>query len=173
MAIYSSLSSGLRIWNRINIEVPEENVNILFDKLRVDLRNSFEYNGMIFSGGIEGVEFPTIVGSRQLGAKTVGRISYKYDSFARALKRVQRDYAQVYADKGGFEGYVLTGLRRIRFSYYSFDEQKREYIWKKEWASGFLPLAVRVEVELDRESDEKFVSTISLPVAREMNEKKG
>jgi hypothetical protein len=60
-AIYASFNNGIKIWERVNKEIPGEDLNIFFDKFSVDLKNSFKFSGIKFSGKKNEVAFASIV----------------------------------------------------------------------------------------------------------------
>lgn len=167
LAIYATLNNGIKIWQRLNSQLPEEDLNIFFDKFSLDLRNSFKFSGINFSGTIDTLEFPTLVNSLRLQKRTVGKLIYVYEPQNRILNRYQVDFAGVYSGESNAScQQSLRNIRVLKFQYYLCDEQKKEYFWQDEWSNEGLPLAVRVELEFDDGKEiKKFTRTISIPTA--------
>lgn len=148
LAIYSTLSNGLRIWKRINTGMPREDTAIFFDKLGSDVRNAFICARSAFSGGRDMMKIPTRVAAPWLRAKTAGTVSYVYDAGAKTLYRSRQNYSQLYLENDGLRVASVTNVDAVEFRYYSFDAEKKEYGWVSEWHKDTLPLAVRVELTL-------------------------
>lgn len=165
LAIYSTFNNGLRIWQRINKQLPEEDLNIFFDRFGYDLRNLLQFNGINFSGTEDRLAFATIVNSRRLQKRTVGEIIYFYDSQAEILKREERDFPQVFSGDEGPIAQSLTGVQSLRFKYYIYDTNKKEYLWQDQGPEEGIPLAVRMELEFkDGTQTHKFTKTVNIPV---------
>ncbi len=166
LAIYSTFSSGLKIWQRVSKPIPEEDLGIFFDKFRVDLKNTFKFTGLKFTGSKDSLGFPTLINSNTLQKKTVGQIIYSYDSYAKILNRRQRDINQIYNDKEGIAAQSLVNVESLRFNYYFYDELTKKYLWEEEWEKEKFPRAVRIELEVSNGSGtNKFIRTVSIPVS--------
>ena len=166
LAIYATLNNGIKIWQKVNRQLPEEDLNIFFDKFSLDLRNSFKFSGINFSGTIDTLEFPTLVNSPRLQKRTVGKLIYTYEPQNQILNRYQVDFAGVYSDESNASPQQsLRNVRTLKFQYYLYDEQKKEYLWQDEYGhKEGLPLAVKVELEFDDGKEiKKFTRTISIP----------
>jgi prepilin-type N-terminal cleavage/methylation domain-containing protein len=166
IGIYSTFNSGIKIWQRLNKEVPEQDVYIFFDKFASDLRNSLKFKGINFSGMENRFDFATIVNSTRMRQNTVGGVAYYYDPKAEAVYKEERDFACVYAGDKGVVKEMLKNIKSLEFQYYSYDSSKKEYIWQSVWFKENLPLAVWLQVEItDGEKVFKFSKTINIPVA--------
>jgi prepilin-type N-terminal cleavage/methylation domain-containing protein len=166
LGIYSTFNSGIKIWQRLNKEVPEQDLYIFFDKFASDLRNSLKFKAINFSGTQNRFDFATIVNSPRMGKRTVGSVSYYYDPKAEAVYKEERDFACVYAGGRGVVKEMLKNIKSLEFQYYSYDIEKKEYIWQDGWVKENLPLAVWLQVEI-RDGDKvfKFSKTVNIPVA--------
>lgn len=162
LAIYATLSRGIDIWQRVSQVRVEEDVNIFLDTFSRDLKNAVEFSGIDFRGDKGFLEFPALCYNRQLKMNTPGKISYYYRD---GLFRQARDISQVYDDKDGLVREALKDVKSLRFGYYIYDEEKKEYGWEEESPAGHIPLAVRLELELkDGAIDGRFVRTVSIPI---------
>ncbi len=166
LAIYATLNNGIKIWQKVNRQLPEEDLNIFFDKFSLDLRNSFKFSGINFSGTIDTLEFPTLVNSLRLQKRTVGKLIYAYEPASRILNRQQMDFSAVYSDEDIPVQQSLKNVKSLRFQYYFYDKERKEYLWQDEWLKEGLPLAVKMELEFDdgRET-KKFTKTVGIPAS--------
>jgi prepilin-type N-terminal cleavage/methylation domain-containing protein len=143
LAIFSTFSSGLRIWQRVNTKTPYEDLGIFFDKFSGDLRNSFKFKGLRFSGGYNSFGFPTLLDNRVLNVRTVGEVTYSYDFNKEAFNRNAKDFSQAFSNGEGAEQ-QLNNVKSLRFQYYAFDTEKKVYAWQDEWLEEEPPLAVKI-----------------------------
>jgi prepilin-type N-terminal cleavage/methylation domain-containing protein len=163
LAIYSTFSSGARIWQRVNRMSLNEDLNIFFDRFNADVGNSVRYAGLKFSGKTDRLELPTLVSSPALEAKTVGMAIYSCAQDT--LSRAQTDYSQVYQDVSPAPRHMIRGLTSCNFTYYQYDEEKKEYSWVEEWTEDALPLAVRLALSVKTVNGvQNMVKTVSIPV---------
>ena len=61
MAVYGTFSNGLNIWEKVTEDSVEEDIYLFFEKISVDLRNSFKLTGLRFKGGKTKVSFPSMI----------------------------------------------------------------------------------------------------------------
>jgi prepilin-type N-terminal cleavage/methylation domain-containing protein len=170
LAIYSTFASGARIWQRVNKLSLSEDVNIFFDRFTGDVKNSVVFTGLRFQGKPDRFELPTLVSSSALEAKTIGLVVYSCANDA--VMRSQSDYSQLYQDVQVAPRHVLKGLRSCKFSYYQYDEDKKEYSWVDEWTRDGLPLAIRLLISIGTDAGAAdLVKTVSIPVAGRKDKK--
>src|SRR3989338_755284 len=91
-AIYTTFASGVKIWIRVNKAAPQADVNIFFEKLESDARNSFKFTGIKFMFKDDHFELATLVASSELKCRSVGKAVYAYDGGERSLNRAEMDY---------------------------------------------------------------------------------
>ena len=166
LAIYANFNSGIKLWQVVNKDLPEEEINILFDKFTFDIKNSIRFKNIRFIGQVDKVEFATILDSPELGNRSVGKVVYLYDDYSKVLSRIQKDYSQVYSDRKGLVRELVRGVDSLRFRYYLYDRDIKKYIWQDYWDTDRMPLAVRISIKLSEGSKvEGFVKTVSLPIS--------
>jgi prepilin-type N-terminal cleavage/methylation domain-containing protein len=167
LAIYATVNNGLRIWQRVNQQLPYEDVNIFLEKFSLDLKNCFKFSSIDFLGTERSLSFATLVSSPKLKARTVGKVIYFYDANNETLTRELNDFSDVYS--GGVDSLkqAINNIKSSKFQYYYYDRQAKKYAWLDEWVSTKTqPLAVRIELELDDVSQGiKFYRTVGIPVA--------
>lgn len=165
LAIYATFNNGIKIWQRVNTQLPEEDLNIFFDKFSLDAKNAFRFTGINFSCRTDKAEFPTLVNSLRLQKKTVGKIIYAYEPQNQTLNRYQMDFAAIYSeDQNATRQQSLKHVKSLRFQYYFYDTERKEYLWSDERLNEGLPLAIKLELELDNGRETKiFAKTVSIP----------
>jgi prepilin-type N-terminal cleavage/methylation domain-containing protein len=163
-AIFATFANGIRIWERANTTIAAEDVNIFFDRFATDIKNSLDIEGMSFTGEEESLRFPTIVESARLGRRTVGEAVYFYDDGM--IKKETRDFSHIYTGDDGAVRESLRGVESLRFLYYFYDEEKREYFWEEVWGEEMThpPMAVRLTIGLMEDGDIiEFTKTVDIP----------
>ena len=165
LAVYFTFSNGMRIWQKANQKVIEEDLSIFFDRFALDARNCLKFSGLGFLGTRERLEIASLVVSPYLKNKTIGRVAYFYEPRSKVLFREEKDLSRIFEGKQGIVKGVLENLNSLKFGYYFYDKEKKEYVWLEEAPLEGLPLAVRIEFELDVQgSAGRFVRTVSIPI---------
>ena len=167
LAIYSSLNSGIKVWQRTTREIPYEGLDIFFNKFASDVHNVVRITGINFSGTDEMVEFATLVKSPLGAGSAPGRVRYVYDPHSHKMTRSQQDYSQVYTGEEAAKEQSLTAdVTSLKFRYYIYDKETKEYLWKEEFREGEFPRAVGIELESGYgEKARTFTKTVDIPVA--------
>ncbi len=166
LAVYASLSNGIKIWQRIyNKQAQEEELAIFLDRFSHDIRNSQQCVPIVFSGTKDTLAFGTVVNSPALQMAAVGRVSYCYNQEAGMLERGELDYSQVYNGRTPIVTHSLKSIKSFKFQYYYYSKEDKEYLWKDE-CNKEMPLAVRMELESwDGTKNNAFTRTVSIPIA--------
>lgn len=166
LAVYSLMSNGIRIYQRTSRFLPEEDIGVFFDKFYLDFKNSFSFTGVNFYGGQDRVASATFVSSLKLNNKTVGRVTYYYDRAKKTLSREQQDISDIYTGAKGAVTDSINEVRYLKFSYYLYDRESESFTWQDVWARDTLPLAVRMELELDNgQQKNSFIKTVGIPAS--------
>lgn len=165
LAVYATFNNGIKIWQKINQEIPAEDMDIFFEKFTSDLKNSLKISSIDFYGQEDRFELPTLVNSRKLGI-TVGRVRYRFDYAKGEITRQKMDYSDIYNGGMGIEEALLRNVKSLKFQYYIYDSEKQKYLWQDEQIKQGLPLALRIELELkNNDQTNKFTKTVSIPVS--------
>ncbi len=165
LAVYATFDSGIKIWKRVNQEMPSEDMDIFFDKFTSDLRNTLKAGNISPSGQKDEFELPVLVNSRRLGISP-GKVRYRFDHAKGGVIRQRMDYSDIYDGGSGSEELSMRNVKSLKFQYYIYDDEKQEYLWQDELTGQVLPLAVRVELELkDNGQTGKFTKTAGIPVS--------
>ena len=169
IAIYGTLSNGVRIYKRLSQAEGQEGIAVFLDRFAYELRNTFPDNAIIFQGEERLLSFATRVataGSSLPQENTIGQVSYSYNKKDKQLEKITRNYSQLYKDRRTIEKELLSGINSFKFCYYSYDQSRQEYIWQERWHQTGIPLAVRIELEYIQDDDSLvFTKTINIPIA--------
>jgi prepilin-type N-terminal cleavage/methylation domain-containing protein len=149
LAIFTTFSNGIKIWNRINKKTTQEDLVIFCDRFGTDLRSSFKFKGIDFIGQKDRLEFASLVNSQRLNPRTVGRIIYAYEPNSKTLSRFQNDYSSVYSEEQSLPKQSFKNIKSVKFEYYFYDNVSKEYLWLEDWSKDGLPQAVRMEMDFD------------------------
>jgi prepilin-type N-terminal cleavage/methylation domain-containing protein len=163
LAIFSTFSNGLKIYNLINSQATSEDLIIFCDRFGQDLRNSFNFTSINFTGKAEELEFASLLNSPRMQKRTVGRLKYAYDPASEKLKRFTSDYAALYGSEEDTVRHALDRVSSCVFSYYYFDNQTQEFAWAEEWKKTGLPAAVRMVLEFKGDPEAKVTRTFNIP----------
>jgi prepilin-type N-terminal cleavage/methylation domain-containing protein len=164
-AAYAFLNSGIKIWQRVNRSIPEEDVNIFFEKFTHDVRNMVKFSNIPFVGTADHCEWATLVVSSNLRKTSIGKLVYSFDPQDKIIKRMQSDYSQIFTQEKKIINQVLPHLKSMKFKYYIRYKEATNRLWLEECPSGVLPLAVRIELEFNDGTNNKvYGRTVALPL---------
>jgi prepilin-type N-terminal cleavage/methylation domain-containing protein len=163
VAVYSTFSSGLSVWQRAQKTGIAENRDLLrIEKLGRELSGAFAFKDINFIGAKDNLQLPGIVDS------DIARITYSFDAGKKILFRSVMRLADILAAKGESKelksnvSAYLSGVDKLNFSYFYFDIQKNNYAWRDDWGLPSLPLAVKLDITLRNET---HTATIFIPRA--------
>ena len=167
LAVFSAVNNGIKIWQRLSKTYVEEDVNIFLEKISTDLRNSFKYKNIDFVGNEENVKFATLVASRSdlPGLKKgPGQVVYSFNPKEKKITKQEMSLHNIYRETSNVPRELLKDIENFSLGYYYYDNLSKEYFWTDEWLKDYLPLAVRVDFELDYEQGPYRVKkTITVP----------
>ncbi len=167
LALYHSLTNGLRIWDKSRQLVVEEDVAIFFDKIRHDLDNTFWYSKIKFEGTEERCSFPTIVhvaldAERMSYQDQLGNVEYYFDGLAKKIYRRQASYGEALNGEFGPPQILAKDISRVKFQYIYLTEDEAKY---SEQVLEVMPAAIDIEVEFsDRDGRRSFHKVIDIPI---------
>lgn len=166
LAIYATFNNGIRIWQKVNEQVLQEDLDVFFEEFTLDLKNAFKFSPFNFLGEEDRFEFITLVNSQKMHKNTVGKVSYFYDPQSKTITKTSWDFNQIYEGSSGMTQQLARNVGALKFQYYFYDEGTKEYLWFDQWSKEGLPLAVRVELSLgEGAQSDGFVKTTSIPVS--------
>ena len=169
LAIYSTFNSGLKIWQRLTKKEQVSDLNIFFEKISYDLRNSFKFSGIEFVGKQDSIGFASLVMAQigqQQRALGVGQAGYCFDAQTESLNRWQLNYSELYQNKPAHLRQILNNVKALSFQYYYYDPEEEAYMWKDLWIENEegIPLAVRIKMEFGKDAEcKKVTRTVAIP----------
>ena len=188
-AVGATFAGGMRVWERLRAQEGRDQwLQIAFDQFRRDLHNVRAFHGIPFKGEYDALSFTTLVsvdvardagqltdgpsgapGEERLELEALGQRGYFLDSGRRVLCRSERAYQSLGSGRLRDRcAPMLTGVDRVRFSYYGFDASRSEYRWTEAWSSDDPPVAVKLEVGYREPSTQRpinYALIVHLPVA--------
>lgn len=141
LAVMAAFASGINIFSRIETSTSvKAGVLLALERIERDIRNSFSYKDIGFTGEAGKIVFPGMV--RRSGEKgrleeSLGAVSYYVADNEKipTLFREERPYPL--AVKGGSANKgtaaAIIPVEYIRFSYYKYDKESRTYSWAEYW----------------------------------------
>ncbi len=171
LAIFSSFSSGLKIWKKVSSPVEDEETALFLERIGAELRGALLLRDPGFQGTEKRIEFPLVAYSRRMEMRTVGKAVYAFNADAGTVERSFSDYSAIFTGAQPTANAALRKVRKARFSFYGYDPAMKRYEWKDSWPGNGLPLAVKIELERqDKGAEgEALVRTFPLPAAKEGN----
>ena len=173
LAVFLCLSSGLKLWQRTQQALVQEDVAIFFDKFSGDLRNAFPFSTLAIEGREYSFAFPTIVWMRadrasaraaEEFADQFGRVRYQFDPAQGAVTRQQANYSQgtrkIWSDDA--PQILLRGALEVRFKYFYSGSKGDNFSTE---AKGGLPSGVEIEVRFkDGQEERTFQRFFPVPL---------
>ena len=167
LALYKSLANGIKVWERSQRLVKEEDVALFFEKLTQDLRNTYLYSRIKFEGNELGFSFPAYVktladarGHSPRGEyiEQMGRVEYAFDPNKDIIYKRQANYGQALDNHYQPEQVLVRSVERVKFNYFYWT--KKEELYSQD-VLDVPPSGVEVELEfsdkLGRRSMRKFI----------------
>ncbi|MCK5081543.1 MAG: prepilin-type N-terminal cleavage/methylation domain-containing protein [Candidatus Omnitrophica bacterium] len=177
LAILTTFGSGFHVYERVQSYGGLQAEALLsVEEMSRDLNNMFAFSGIAFEGDAQKIAFPAVIETvetieeEERAVSSVGQIAYYLtgDDDQKILMRDEWNYSQVSVgdkskdDQSGFFSYV----KDLQFSYYFFDKENEEYIWKDSWfeeEDKGLPAAVKINLTYeDRGQDIALLRTVFL-----------
>lgn len=154
LAVYQSITNGLKVWQRAGKMSYEEDLAVFFDKLSTDIHNTFVFAKLPFQGKESVLSFPTIIrtaadskgtSKAEVYVEQLGAVQYRFDPLTKTLVYAQANYSQSLKEKFGRPRVLLTSVYSLAFSYLTRKEGKT--VKELRWEEG-VPEAVIVELKV-------------------------
>lgn len=166
LAIYTTLSNGLKVWQKSQELIVEEEMAIFFDRIAQDLHNTFDFSQIPFEGTEYTMSFASFVSvvSEEDGnhIDQIGRVEYYYDFLEDGLFVRKANYSQAVDNRFGKPRLLISDVSRVRFYYYyrTQDGQVR-----MDHALDVKPSGVEIELQFNNEGVTKTMTKfISIPI---------
>ena len=162
LAIYGALAGGVRVSRQLSSEKFSNDLMLAWKRLQKDLRGELHYGGIPFIGQEEEVSFPSLVsieGGVQPRHDEIGQIRYYLDRPCGCLCREKRTYVDWLngVEQGCLP--VFSSVTKAAFEYYGREGEGPGF-WNSEWRGGLPPMAVRLKLTLEGESEKQFTTIL-------------
>jgi hypothetical protein len=147
--VYSNFNIGVRLWQRMQVETPEEDLALFYLKARSDFESVMRYSSLPFTGAEQefafmcGIQAPAELG----GERAIGQVRYFYDEASRAITREVKHFNQLYKERPGRTSQLLRRVDFFAVAYLAWNPLNSQFEWSAEFrpekADG-LPVAVRL-----------------------------
>jgi prepilin-type N-terminal cleavage/methylation domain-containing protein len=170
--LYTTLAQGIRIWRLANRENPKLNFIFLLEKMNSDVRNSFAYSEMTFSGSPDSFEFYTAPPSFDTQpAESIKKpvlVRYYFDRNNRAINKTEKEFStgtnSVLTSSENDE-LVADRISECQFEYYFYDKMSKSYYWKNSWHEPCFPYGIRLKLDYgDSTKARNLTRIISVPI---------
>jgi len=158
LAVYTTFSSGIRIWRRIqDTSILQRRVFLGLERISQDLRQALDFSKIGFSGKINEVGFPFLSAENE-----ILRVSYFLEE--KTLYRKQESFKDIIEEKENPKiKSMLSGIDDLKFSFAYQEEGKKEYIWKDTWdKEEGIPKIIKMELKA---KDANFTKTVTIPTS--------
>ncbi len=173
MSLLAVFNNGTMLWEKITRKVVAEDVDMFFEKISFDLRNTFLFESIAFQGKAEDINVPVVVSSTEQ-SQGIGRTDYVFERGKKILEKRQFDFSGVYRGRSVSRRTLVRHVDTLRFTYYYHDQKSDSYGWTSVWPDEnvsfdenkkeMLPLAVRIEIGVkDNDVLRQFARTVSIP----------
>ncbi len=168
LAIYNSLSVGIRVWKKSQEVHVEGDIAIFLDKLTDDLHNAYLYSRIPFEGSSNHFAFPAVVSTAPEKedeadySDEMGKVEYTYDVPRHAIVKREANYGQALKGLYGQPRILVTGVDRLSFQYlYRTDDGEK---WSDQILDGVIS-GIDVEVVFtDSMGERKIKKSIDMPL---------
>ena len=153
LTIVAAFTGGMNIFYRMEgYTSVKTDVLAAMEKMERDLRNTFYYAGIDFTGTSGRMTFPGLIrtfNSKGIPEESLGSISYYLDDRMRkrALSRETKRYSQAIRREESPKGDIapLAEIEDVNFRYYSCDPEGGSYYWSSSWDRSEAPEDEREE----------------------------
>lgn len=171
VGIYNALVNGLKVWDRSQRVLVEEDVVIFFEKITEELRNTYSFSLLELKGNEARFEFPTMIrttlnqqraNEEEVYVDQLGKVEYSFDPTKDSLYKRRAYYGQAVNFQFGESKKILSSVEDVQFRYL--------YITDNEELSSLevldvIPEAVEISVKFREHNKEKVIKkVIDIPV---------
>lgn len=171
ITLYHSLVNGLKVWQKSQLLVAEEDVAVFFDKISFDLKNAVLMSNLRYYGHSTQFGFPAIVKTLADPNSTftqgeyvdqIGSVEYYFDSFQKTMNRRAANYSLALNRRFGLESTLIHSVSNATFKYYYFSDQGESI---SDVVLDVIPIGVEIEIELDGQGAKKILKRyIEIPI---------
>jgi prepilin-type N-terminal cleavage/methylation domain-containing protein len=158
LAVYTTFSSGIRLWRRIqDTNILQRRVFLGLERISQDLRQALDFSKIGFSGKINEVSFPFLSAENE-----ILRVTYFLEE--KTLYRKQESFKDIIEEKENPKiKSMVSDIDDLKFSFAYQEEDKKEYTWKDTWdKEEGIPKIIKMELKA---KDANFTKTVTIPTS--------
>ncbi len=171
-AVYSLLSSGLKVYSRMGDYGNNLDVNIFFSRFSEDVKNMFFYSNIEFSGTGERMAFASFhkddLAPEEDGParfNRLRRITYLFNPAQKTISRRESNYLGLQPGDNGGEFILAKNIHACRFEYFYYDHQGKLTSASPN-SPRDIPMAVRVTVDFRQKNNNcSLTRTVEIPIS--------
>lgn len=172
--LVSMMMGGVRVWERVKCGVQQDHdVYLAFDKIRRGLHQALPFEGSLFKGAADKLEFPTILERQdektEEWIREPGKVFLYFDSSRKRLCKTEQYYRGARRRTYGQDTCepLAENIDKISFRYNAYNEKTKSSSWSGYWSDKQFPLAVKMELDYhdpcsEKKSKKEFL--VSIPV---------
>lgn len=166
LAIVATFAAGFKTYSKLKDNtLAQADVLLSFGKIEKDLRNTFHFNGINFTGDTRSISFAGFIDSNF----SIGRISYLFNTNGGSLIKTEQPYSYALLDNSteDVDSKIIVSLKNMVFSYYYLNPMTNQYGWYDSFDNpGGVPMQVRIKAVF-QEGNEDFEQekTILIPIS--------
>ena len=155
IAVYSAFNLGIKTWRRSEDERSLQKVRLALLRVEKELKESFFFSGIPFSGTDKEMVFPLTIPAGDRDRACIITYSVNIDSRAglKELVRKERDFSEDMEDAKEKIKKVSPLVNEIKFAYaYKTEGLSKDFEWQAFWdgrEKGALPSGVRISMATD------------------------
>jgi hypothetical protein len=167
LVVFSAFAAGFKIFAKVkDYNNLQTDVLLTLQKLENDLRNTFDFTGIGFSGDRKKIAFAGWVNRNS----SLGRIAYQFNiGSAGTFIKTEQLYSTALLENqaGGAVSKVLAAVKDVDFSYYYLDPDTHKYDFKYSWsAAEGIPRVVKIRIIYQNENqDLQLEKSVFIPVS--------
>ena len=166
LIIVATFAAGFKTYSKLkNSTLAQADVILSFVKIEKDLRNTFHFSGINFTGDARSVSFAGFINRNS----SIGRISYSFNINGDTLIKKEQPYSYALLDNSteAVDSKVIVSLKSMVFSYYSLNPVTHQYGWTDSFNSTVeIPMQVRIKaVFQEGREDFEREKTIPIPIS--------
>lgn len=167
LAVYTTLTQGLRLWARAAKDRGEWKVDLWTEKTIGNLRNTFQDPLWPLKGTRTELFFPTLL--HEGGEKFSGGIPvyfrFTFDSKAQTVAAQRYPFEDVLMSRSESKTAVsvLEKILDFQLEYYTYDPKAKAYRWESQWNKDCFPETVKITIEPEQMNHRKWVRMINIP----------
>jgi len=171
--LFSMMSGGMRVWERLKCGVKQEHeIYLAFSEVKRGLHAYQPFEGIPFKGEHDQMSFASLVVVSPANSDAVtlepGRRIFYFDKSRKALCQSDRPFRGARRESRVGNCKVLAeDIENVEFHYYVYNTGSKGFVWHSSWSDKQPPVAVKMELDYvepcsEKKSRKEFL--VSIPV---------